>query len=85
MSDSEICNAKYGIAERNYLSLRCIKLQIFSVLAWVWEVCGSIPGLFKLDTLSPTARDGHLSAIIFYRLSLSLKIVLIYRLPITLL
>ena len=23
-----LCNVKYGIAERNFLSLRCIKLQI---------------------------------------------------------
>ena len=48
-----LCNVKYDIAERNYLSL-----QIFSVLAstLVWEVWGLIPGLFKLDTASPTAR-----------------------------
>ena len=53
-----LCNVKYGIAERNYLSLRCIKLQIFSVLASpsVWEVWGLIPGLFKLDAVTPTAR-----------------------------
>ena len=24
-----LCNIEYGIAERNYLPLRCIKLQIF--------------------------------------------------------
>ena len=50
-------NVEYGIAERNYLSLRCIKLQIFSVLASpsVWEVWGLITGLFKLDSVSPTA------------------------------
>ena len=30
-----LCYVKYGtgIAKRNYLSMRCIKLQIFSVLA----------------------------------------------------
>ena len=53
-----LCNVKYVISERNYLSLRCIELQIFSVLASpsVWEVWGLIPELFKLDTPSPTAR-----------------------------
>ena len=53
-----LCNIKYGIAERSYLSLRCIKLQIFSVLAstWVWEVRGLITQLFKLDPVSSTAR-----------------------------
>ena len=37
----------------NYLSLQCITLQFFSVLASpsVWEVRGLIPGLFKLDTV----------------------------------
>ena len=37
-----LCNVKYGIAELNYLSLRCIKLQFFSVLAStsVWKVLG---------------------------------------------
>ena len=60
-----LCNVKYGIAKRNYLYLRCIKLQFFSVLAStsVWEVWGSIPGLFILDTVSPTAR--HLCIVSF--------------------
>ena len=53
-----LCNIKYGIAERNYLSLRCIKLEIFSVLAStsVLEVWALIPELFKLDTVSSTSR-----------------------------
>ena len=50
-------NVKYGIAERNYLSLRCIELQTF-VLASpsIWGIWGLITRLFKLDTVSPTAR-----------------------------
>ena len=53
-----LCNVKYGIAERNYLSPQCIKLQIFCVLASpsIWEVWSLIPGLFKLDTVSPATR-----------------------------
>ena len=47
-----LCNVEYGIAERDYLSLRCINFKCFPV----WEIWGLIPGLFKLDTVSPTAR-----------------------------
>ena len=34
-----LCNVKYDIAERNYLSLRCIKPKIFSMLTLpsVWQ------------------------------------------------
>ena len=49
-----LCTVKYGIAERNYLSLRCIKFQIFSVFAStsVWEVWGLITA-YHLLNVSP--------------------------------